>query len=425
MIGLGVIRVWLIFFFAATWPLCIYAQDPTGREVVKPAKKTTRKASKQSPASKPASKPASGKTAATAKLTITAAPGALIEIDGTVRGFAGIDGNLVLTGISAGEHKLKVNAETYEVWTGTFNMLASATKFEVPIKKKPPPGKILLTVNEPDVEISIDGQTPITLLVGQHRLIEGLSTGSHKILASKPKFKDWIYNVSVNPGETVSVQVAIKPLYDPEMILVTEGVFDQGNDNGDKDQRPKHQVFVSSFEISRSEITNRLYKKFVDATGHPPPKGVGYGWHANVYPAGQDDYPVVFVSWDDAVAFCKWLSAESGNKYRLPTEAEWEKAALKVSNQFSSAGSVWEWCSDWYDPDYYKLLDRINPKGPIVGKKMKMMGFEGLTKSMRGGGFGRGQVYFRAAERNSYFPDKGRFDIGFRVVREIERQASK
>lgn len=421
MIGLGVIRVWLVLLFAAVWSLSFYAQDPTGREIVNPAKKTSKKSSKQSPEKQPATV----KKSASPKLTITAAPGALIEIDGQVRGFAGIDGNLVLTGISAGEHKLRASAENYESWDGAFTMLPSATKFEVPIRKKLAPGKILLTVNEPDVEISLDGQTSIRLAVGEQKLIDGLSTGTHQILATKPKFKDWRSTVSVSPGETVSVQVAIKLLIDPEMLFVSEGVFEQGNDNGDKDQRPKHQVFISSFEISGGEITNKLYKKFVDATGHPPPEGVGYGWHANVYPAGQDDYPVVFVSWDDAVAFCKWLSDETGNKYRLPTEAEWEKAALKVSNQFSSAGSVWEWCSDWYDPDYYKLRDRINPKGPFIGKKIKMMGFEGPTKSLRGGGFGRGQVFFRAAERNYYFPDKGRFDIGFRVVREVERQVSK
>ncbi|MEK7254338.1 MAG: formylglycine-generating enzyme family protein, partial [Bacteroidota bacterium] len=294
--------------------------------------------------------------------------------------------------------------------------------------------QIALTINEPDASVIIDGQEKVTPKVGQPYHLSGLATGKHQIVARKRNFYEWSGSVSVEPGKISVVKIVLKPLIDPEMLMIAEGVFEMGKDNGDKDQRPKHQVFVSAFEISRTEITNRLYKKFVDETGHQPPKGLGYGWHANQYPAGHDDFPVVFVSWNDAVAFSRWLSQESGSTYRLPTEAEWEKAAILKSTpqsldeanlRFLSAGKVWEWCSDWYDPDYYKLRDRINPQGPVVGKKIKMMGFEGPTKSLRGGGFGSGQVLQRAAGRSNYFQDKSRFDIGFRLVREVKQGASK
>lgn len=439
MIGVGVIfvrSVWRILslpVLAALLSVCIFAQDSTGREISKPSKKLEKTPSEK-PVKQPVKQPArqSGAPRTTprsaravtvpSKLTISAPAGASIEIDGKARGFAGIDGNLIVTGISAGDHRLKANAEGYDIWIGAFTMGASGTRFEVPMKKiKPAPGPVYLTVNEPDTEVVFDEQNKIKPPARQSNLIEGLSIGNHQIRATKPGFKEWRGQVTVKPGETVSIRIELKPLLDPVMLSVAEGVFNQGSNNGDKDQRPEHQVFLSAFEISRSEITNRLYKQFVDTAGHPPPQGVGYGWKANVYPAGQDDLPVVFVSWEDAVAFCKWLSEQTGNKYRLPTEAEWEKAMRTVGDNYSSAGSVWEWCSDWYDPDYYKARDRINPQGPGRGKKIKAMGFEGETRVMRGGGFGRGQAVLRAPERNFYFPTKSRFDIGFRVVREINR----
>ncbi len=444
MIGVEVItvwRVWLSLLFVALILCFVPAQDPTGRELPRPAKKPADKTIEKK-GGKPAGKKAGGKTvkppAATraparaarqpaipSKLIIIAPVGTLIEIDGRERGFAGVDGRLVVTGVSAGEHRLNAKAEGYEAWSGSLTMGASGTRYEVPMKRRPAMGKVMLTINELGAEVIIDETHTITPSGAQPNQLEGLSAGKHRLRARKAGFHEWRGSVTVIPGETVPLRIELKPILDPVMLPVTEGVFMRGKNSGDKDQRPEHQVFLSAFDISRSEITNRHYKYFVDATGHRPPEGIGYGWKANVYPAGQDDLPVVFVTWDDAVAFCKWLSAETGYKYRLPTEAEWEKAAREVGDNYSSVGSLWEWCSDWYDPDYYKARDRINPQGPPRGKKMKLMGFEGETKSLRGGGFGRGQLLLRITERSSYFPNKSRFDIGFRIVREIERPTGK
>jgi formylglycine-generating enzyme required for sulfatase activity len=205
------------------------------------------------------------------------------------------------------------------------------------------------------------------------------------------------------------------------MIRIPEGQFLRGNDKGAKDQRPSHQVFTTAFEISRSEVSNRLYKYFIDATNRPAPRGVGFGWEGNNYPRGQDDLPVVFVSWEDAVAFCKWLSEQTGQNYRLPTEAEWEKAAKLGADKYTSAGKVWEWCSDWHDSDYYKERERNNPKGPTRGRRVKLVGREGEAKVIRGGGFGLGLVAQRASERSFFYPAMTRFDIGFRIVREVSK----
>lgn len=423
-------------------PHSFAGQDSTGRELPKPAKKTPtptpkpikKQVSTASDVKPSSSKPASAKTTSAPRLTVFAPPGALIEVDGSVKGFAGIDGNLVVLGIASGEHKLSASLTGYQDWQGAFMMGTSGAKVDILMKKKPDPGKIAFTINEPGVSVIIDGQETIMPQPGQKTILSDFSTGTHQIVARKKNFREWKESISVEPGRTAAVSITLKPQIDLEMLMIEEGVFEMGNNSGDGNQRPKHQVFVSAFEISRTEIPNRLYKLFVDETGHQPPQGLGYGWHANQYPAGHDDYPVVFVTWNDAVSFCKWLSQETGHTYRLPTEAEWEKAARMKStpesidqagSKFLSAGKVWEWCYDWFDPDYYKLRDRINPQGPVLGKKVKMMGFEGQTKSLRGGGFGKGQVLLRAAERNSYFPEKSRFDIGFRVVREIKQGASK
>ncbi len=416
----------------------IDAQDSTGREIPKPKKKAPAPTPTPKPIKKankvPEPKATPTKPTVAPKLIVLAPPGALIEIDGSVKGFAGIDGNLVLLGIASGQHKLSASLTGYEDWSGPFSMAISGARFEVPMKKKPDPGKIALTINEPGALVVIDGQETIKPQPGQQMILSDFATGTHRIVAKKKTFRDWSSIVSVEPGRTTSVKIVLKPQIDLEMLMIEEGVFEMGNNSGDSNQRPKHQVFTSAFEISRTEVTNRIYKLFVDETGHQPPQGLGYGWYANQYPAGHEDFPVVFVSWNDVDAFCKWLSLETGNTYRLPTEAEWEKAARlrstpesidQVRDKFLSAGRVWEWCSDWYDPDYYKLRDRINPQGAVVGKKIKMMGFEGQTKSLRGGGFGPGQVLLRAAERSNYFPEKSRFDIGFRVVREIKQGASK
>jgi formylglycine-generating enzyme required for sulfatase activity len=354
-------------------------------------------------------------------LTITAPAGALIEIDGRARGFAGIDGNLILTGIPPGEHQLNVRAEGYEPWQGAFKMETAATRFEAPIKKKLATGRIALNANEPGTEIFIDDKYSVKSLAGQTLFVDGLTPGSRQLRAVKPGFREYRTLVTVRSGETAVVYLTLKPVLDPEMLRVPESTITRGNDKGPRDQRPAHPVFIAEFEISSKEITNKLYKYFVDATGRPAPRGVGYGWEGNNFPPGQADNPVVFVSWDDTIAFCRWLSEQTGKRYRLPTEAEWEKAARLVGEQYASVGNIWEWCQDWYDPDYYKNRERINPKGPGRGKSVKSMGREGEARVIRGGGFGRGAIILRAAERNFFFPTVPRFDIGFRVVRELIR----
>ena len=307
------------------------------------------------------------------------------------------------------------------------------------------------------------------------------------------------------------------------MVLIPGGIFDMGGDNDQaaKDEYPKHKVQVSPFYIDITEVTNAQFKSFIDATGYKttaekkpdweelrksvppgtakPPDSVmvaaslvfrqtagpvnlndynqwwswvnAANWKHPQGPAstitGKENYPVVQVSWDDAMAYCKWAGK------RLPTEAEWEFAArggltnniypwgnehintgkpkanswegkFPYLNEkkdgfitaapvksfsangyglYDMAGNVWEWCSDWYSHDYYKELTgrtNIDPKGPAKSYDPD----EPYTRkrSLRGGSFLCNDSYcsgYRVARRMKSSPDTGLEHTGFRCVKDV------
>ena len=413
------------------------AQNPTGREITKTSNtkvitpkpagpknagpKNVKKTTERTPRPKftPVIRKREEKSPTSPQLTVVAPPGALIEIDGRAAGFVGVDGTLLLNNIRPGEHAINFLAEGYELWQGKFVMEISSTRFEVPAKKKPGAARLAVTANEANVEIFIDDKPGGVSQAGQTIFVDGLMPGNHQLRATKDGFQELSLTLTVTPDETQPVSLVLKPALNPVALRVPEGSFKRGNELGSREQRPSQRVFVSEFEIASIEITNRLYKYFVDATGHPAPIGDGSVWKGNQYAAGKDDLPVVDVTWGDAVTFCKWLSEQTGMRYRLPTEAEWEKAATMVGDQYISFGNIWEWCQDWYDPLAYRSRELNNPKGPARGKLVKAPGRVGEARVIRGGNFGPEATVIRAAERNHFFPELSRSDIGFRVVREI------
>ena len=239
----------------------------------------------------------------------------------------------------------------------------------------------------------------------------------------------------------------------PGMILIPKGKFIMGNNSGRIDARPAHEIYLDDYYIDKYEVSNKDYKKFIDATGYSAPNvdtnkypwAKQYNWHNNTYPKGTENLPVVLVNWNDANAYAKWCGK------RLPTEAEWEKAAKGPNNLlfpwgnewdstkcnvsssgikttlpvnsnkngisgygvFNMIGNVWEWCSDYYDKDYYKVSPKISPKGPEVG----------ATRIIRGGSWNTfGNNNFRCDSRESQFPSVKSLDIGFRCVKDIEKK---
>lgn len=304
------------------------------------------------------------------------------------------------------------------------------------------------------------------------------------------------------------------------MVLIPGGRFSMGGDNeqASPDEFPKHTVWIDSFYMDITEVTNAQFRKFVEATGYittaerkpdweemkktlppgtsKPPDEVmvasslvfrqtdgpvslnnpaqwwswvsGANWKQPAGPGssivGKDNYPVVHISWDDAMAYCKWAGR------RLPTEAEWEYASrgglinniypwgnehvnagrpkanswegkfpyyneqkdgfMKLApvksfapngyGLYDMAGNVWEWCADWYDHNYYKTLatgEHRNPQGPA--KSFDPAEPAMPKRSMRGGSFLCNDSYcsgYRSARRMKSSPDSGFEHTGFRTV---------
>src|SRR5512135_2348368 len=106
-----------------------------------------------------------------------------------------------------------------------------------------------------------------------------------------------------------------------EFVLIPSGEFMMGCDTGQDEERPVHRVYVDAFELAAYQVRNRDYAMFLEAAGHPAPK------HWNDADFNHPDQPVVAVNWIEAAKYCEWLSSREGRNYRLPTEAEWERAA--------------------------------------------------------------------------------------------------
>jgi formylglycine-generating enzyme required for sulfatase activity len=129
-----------------------------------------------------------------------------------------------------------------------------------------------------------------------------------------------------------------------QMILIPAGEFLMGSDpEKDKDARdreqPQHKLDLPDYYHARTPVTNAQYLAFVQQTNHRQPKH----WEKGEPPSGKEDHPVVYVSWHDAVAYCRWLTQVTGRPYRLPTEAEWEKGARGTD------GRIYPWGDEW-DP---------------------------------------------------------------------------
>ncbi|HYM16363.1 MAG TPA: SUMF1/EgtB/PvdO family nonheme iron enzyme [Dehalococcoidia bacterium] len=230
--------------------------------------------------------------------------------------------------------------------------------------------------------------------------------------------------------------VATKADVTVEARVVPAGAFEMGDADGRGDEQPVHEVYISAFRAALCPVTNEEYARFLTETGHEPPR---FFDDARFNAARQ---PVVGVSWHDAVAYCGWLAARTGERWRLPTEAEREKAArggvagarypwgddagpnggafgqdalrpvgLSAPNGyglFDMGYNVHEWCSDWYGEDYYARSPKRDPKGPASGRR----------RASRGGAWRHQIKVSRCAARSSLDPSFRYNDYGFRVYRD-------
>ena len=237
------------------------------------------------------------------------------------------------------------------------------------------------------------------------------------------------------------------------MVQIPEGQFVMGSNEGLPNERPEHKVWIDSYLIDQFEVTIKRFSKFMEETRHPAPplwEEDGEGTTAT--------RPAVGVSWLDAEAYCKWAGK------RLPTEAEWEKAArgtdgrrypwghmqpfVDIANYnrgqwvnytitlipvdtlggmsvrhgtteggkspyglYHMAGNAAEWVADWYDREYYAKSPDKNPKGPDSGER----------RVIRGGSWSDSPAGLRATARVAAEPDFQDLTIGFRCARDVSK----
>jgi formylglycine-generating enzyme required for sulfatase activity len=214
-----------------------------------------------------------------------------------------------------------------------------------------------------------------------------------------------------------------------------------GCDTRQDNERPVHRVWIDEFLLAARQVTNAEYANYLRDAKLAPPQF----WSDPAF--NRPNQPVVAVSWCDAVRYCEWLSAHTGRNFRLPTEAEWERAARGDREQglfpwgdappesrpyyadrcaafwktgpepvgragansyglYNMCDNVHEWCSDWYAPDYYARSPERNPRGPESGER----------RASRGGSWRHHIKISRCAARSSIPPEFKYADYGFRVA---------
>lgn len=242
------------------------------------------------------------------------------------------------------------------------------------------------------------------------------------------------------------------------MVFIPASTFLMGAEDWGTFEQPVHEVYIDAFLMDAAPVTNAAFSEFVNTTNYrtsAEKKGNAMGYEKgelkeikglcwNSYAIGRENHPVVLVSWEDATAYAHWIGK------RLPTEAEFEKAArgglesklypwgneIVTLNKchyaqetidypptaeiksyppnnyglYDMCGNVWNWCSDWFGEKYYELSPKNNPQGPISG----------ITKVRRSASFNIIQPFrLRCSNRGAYEKDAYAINIGFRCVKDI------
>jgi formylglycine-generating enzyme required for sulfatase activity len=306
---------------------------------------------------------------------------------------------------------------------------------------------------------------------------KNLQPFKNTLRASTDQLKVFPINFNKKPTETTNAQnsnnnptpAKKEPRYKDAMveeicnnlILAEGGTFQMGDAFNTNKNEPAHTVKLNSFYINKFEVTHRQFVYFLTKSNYTTDaqkndggyvseggkrREVNFGYDAagKVRPNESTNEPVLYISWNDANQFCKWLSQQSNRAFRLPTEAEWEyaarggknsqgqtfagtgrpeEAAWHIANSgqqthavgklkpnelglYDMSGNVWEWCADWFDKKYYKDSPEEDPKGPETGDK----------KVVRGGCWKSDSAEIRSVYRTAALATEGFYSIGFRIV---------
>ena len=293
-------------------------------------------------------------------------------------------------------------------------------------------GTIKVTVNPANARIDLVGNSgEVYNAVGSH-VFSGIPPGQYVLKVKAESYCTITKSVNLSSNQVLHQDFIMKKsaFGEIEMVFVKGSTFVMGNNDGEDDEKPEHKVTLSDFYISKYEVTQKLWH---DLMGTNPSISKSC-----------DECPVEHVSWNDVQEFIKKLDQKTGRSYRLPTEAEWEYAARggNVGGSFKYSGSnaiyevawydlnsgskthpvgqkkpnklgiydmtgnVWEWCSDWYDSNYYKNSSVNNPQGPVSG----------TSRIYRGGSWYTKASNCRLTYRMSFSPEGRYYNLGFRLV---------
>lgn len=350
--------------------------------------------------------------------------------------------------VPPGEHEILVAKDaTYEDYATKISLSKGQSK-KLTVTLNPKRPRLLIETEPREAQVFLNDR-----YVANAPLQTDLSPGRYRITVRKKGWRNAIEEVAVSAGETKKLDIHLKPLPRPgaiekepvtgmEFVWVPEGCFTMGSPASelkrDQDEGPAQEVCVNGFWMGRFEVTQGQWQKLMNSN----PSSFKNG----------PDFPVENVSWQDAKAFVERMSAlEKAYLVGLPTEAEWEYAcragaataysfgqsiAAGQANMRSKAdgaaglnsstarvgsfqpnqfgiydmhGNVWEWCEDWYDPEFYKTL---KPKtlNPFAGQD------KSGKKVLRGGSWLSDAQQTRCANRHRAAPDEKTDQIGFRVV---------
>jgi formylglycine-generating enzyme required for sulfatase activity len=388
--------------------------------------------------------------------------------------------------------KQRVFAESNKKQLPQYGNLSGEGQF-VFLKSGPALGSLAVTSTVAGVEVWLGDRKIGDTTTDGMLVVTDLPVGAYRLKARKPGRKEWEQTVDVVANQRIRIVIEIEDLDfsksirsedGAEMVLIPAGEFWMGNtEEGmkpfrdfctrqpkspvckdghyEREELPRQRVTLDAFYIDRFELTNALFEKFVKATGHQTPaerqresavwlrkkdrdweraQVTNANWRSPNGPgsSAEQTHPVVQVSWDDAAAYCRWAGK------RLPTEAEWEKAArgpdwirypwgdswdptkanghrtIKRTTPVGSypqgaspygvhdmAGNVDEWVADWYDEGYYRRGPARNPPGPTTGR----------FRVARGGSWFENAVLLETTRRYAISPSYSSNLLGFRCAK--------
>ncbi len=286
---------------------------------------------------------------------------------------------------------------------------------------KPPPGKLIIRTIPAGVDVTIDG-VPKGTTVDTGLVILFEETANYHLSLSRTGFETDTSTIWMAPDQLLDLEVVMKI---PGMLYFRGGIFDMGWSDGPYNERPAHPVSLRPFYVDQTEVTVSSYLGFRPAYRSP---------------YSGENMPATGISWEEARDYCTFQGK------RLPTEAEWERACRGTKGRsysygdqyseklgrtglgidegpasvtafpagngrlFGMTGNVWEWCSDWYDRDYYGISPAEDPRGPDQGSQ----------RVIRGGAWYSNAQFSRCTHRPGNIRKSRDPSFGFRCVRDGE-----